>query len=235
MWPFTESYHCRCFIYHQDREWHRWQPAENDRDLDVNGPALPLRYWQRQTSPGCLHLRQRVQHQDPQLWICGCGLNSNVSKTSTPGTKSFVHLFYLDWTMAMSTHGSKWNTPSTLSKLGGFTSQARKTMLTPFSSTCNSTCYLLSRVHFKVLRYIFKCSKFCSSFSSVLLTLQQYIYHLLWNSINQCQGNCYPTSLKVPKIYPRTFISAAAIHLHLGIVCQLQCACLSPYLSLRMG
>ena len=94
----------------------------------------------------------------------------DVSWTLTPVTMSFVHLFYLDWTMAMF---YSWEQMTLIlhafsayktGRLSSFSSQARKTMLPPFSN--NSTGYLLNK-EFSL--------KFYSTFSSVLLTQLQLI------------------------------------------------------------
>ena len=118
-------------------------------------------------------------------------------------------------------------------RLSSFSSQARKTMLPPFSN--NSTGYLLSK-EFSL--------KFYSTFSSVLLTQLQLIWHLLWNSINQCVGDCDQLLIQPDWWYPRytpghlnllLIKRSASMHLGFGIVCQFQCALPSPYLRLKKG
>ena len=118
-------------------------------------------------------------------------------------------------------------------QLNSSSSQARKTMLPPFSN--NSTGYLLSKE---------STSKFCSTFSSVLLTLHQSIYHLLWNSMYQCVGDCDQLQIQPGWRYQKytpghlnllLIKHSASMHHGFGIVCLFQCALLSPFLRLKKG
>ena len=146
---------------------------------------------------------------------------SDVSWTLTPVTMSFVHLFYLDWTMAIFYAFKRLQ--NWADKLIFLASKKDKQL---------HWLPVKQRAQFKVLLYVFK---YLADSAPAYLTSSLELYKPVRRGLRSATDT---TRLIVPKIYSRINLllikRSASMHLGFGMVCQFQCALPSPYLRLKM-